>query len=123
MLALWRLAGSVPSVTDTDDAVLALIEDDPDALLVAEAPHGLIGSLIAAWNGWRGSFYRLAVHPDERRRGIATALLAEGERRLREGGAARIDVITLADEAPATGFWTAAGYRQRREQTRFVRDP
>ena len=35
----------------------------------------MVGSLIAAWDGWRGSFYRLAVHPERRRQRIATALL------------------------------------------------
>lgn len=122
MLDLWRLAGSVPTVTDTGEALCDLIAADPGALLVAETSRGLVGSLIAAWNGWRGSFYRLAVHPAELRRGIATDLLHEGERRLRARGAVRVDVIAVAREEPAIGFWSAAGYERHPEQTRFVRD-
>lgn len=122
VLDLWRLAGNVPTVTDSEESLRALIAVDSDALLVAEASRGVVGSLIVAWNGWRGSFYRLAVHPEERRRGIATALLHEGERRLRARGAVRVDVIAVEHEEPATGFWSAAGYDRRDEQVRFVRD-
>jgi ribosomal protein S18 acetylase RimI-like enzyme len=43
----------------------------PGALLVAEIDGVLAGSLIAAWDGWRGSFYQPAVSPEHRRRGLA----------------------------------------------------
>jgi ribosomal protein S18 acetylase RimI-like enzyme len=59
------------------DGVLGLLDTDPEALLVVES-DGIVGSLIVAWDGWWGSFYRLSVHPDRRRQGIATALLHEG---------------------------------------------
>ena len=44
--------------------------------------HALSGTVIASWDGWRGAMYRLAVLPSLRRRGIAAALVDEGERRL-----------------------------------------
>ena len=77
VLCLWDQAGSLPSVTDTREGLLALLGADDQALLLAESQGMVVGSLIAAWDGWRGSFYRLAVHPDWRRRGIATKLLRE----------------------------------------------
>jgi ribosomal protein S18 acetylase RimI-like enzyme len=95
---------------------------DPQALLVADANGDLVGSLIAAWNGWRGSFYRLAVHPDYRRRGLATRLVREGEKRLRDRGAIRLDAVVSADELGAMGFWNAVGYEHQRDRSRFVRN-
>lgn len=121
VLDLWAVAGSLPSVSDSPDGLTRLLADDPQALLVAELDGVLAGSLIAAWDGWRGSFYRLAVSPEHRRKGLATTLLREGERRLRERGAIRLTAIVADDEAGAMGFWRAAGYERQQHQTRFVR--
>lgn len=121
VLSLWNAAGSPPSVTDTREGLLALLASDSEAPLIAQTGGVVIGSLIAAWDGWRGSFYRLAVHPDQRRRGIATALLREGERRLRARGAVRLTAIVAEDDPGAMGFWQAAGYARQRDRVRFVR--
>ncbi len=120
MLRLWEAAGSPPGVTDTHDDVLRLLATDRDALLLAETDSVVVGSLIAAWDGWRASFYRLAVHPDRRRRGLATALLREGERRLRERGAVRLTAIVAEDAPAAMRFWEAAGYKRQGRRARFT---
>jgi ribosomal protein S18 acetylase RimI-like enzyme len=123
VLAVWDAAGSVETVTDTRDGVLGLLSADPEALLVAESDGGVIvGSMIASWDGWRGSFYRLAVHPEQRRQGIATALLREGEIRLLARGAARLTAIVADDDPDAMGFWAATGYEQQESRARFVRN-
>jgi ribosomal protein S18 acetylase RimI-like enzyme len=121
VLGLWVVAGSLPSVSDSPDGLAGLLAADPQALLVAELEDVLVGSLIAAWDGWRGSFYRLAVSPEHRRKGLATMLLSEGERRLRERSAVRLTAIVADDEAGAMGFWRAAGYERQQHRARFVR--
>lgn len=122
VLDLWSAAGSVPTVgAGSPEGLTRLLATDPRALLVAEVDGVLIGSLIAAWDGWRGSFYRLAVAPEQRRKGLATALLREGERRLRERGAIRLTAIVAEDEDGAMGFWRAAGYERQEHRARFVR--
>lgn len=120
MLRLWAAAGGQKTVTDSHQGLLTLLSSDPDALLIAEHDRELVGSLIAASDGWRGSFYRLAVHPHHRRRGIATALLREGERRLRARGVVRLTAIAVEDDPLAVGFWQAAGYERQRNRVRFV---
>lgn len=121
VLSLWDAAGGQPSITDTREGLLGLLASDGEALTLAEHDGSLVGSLIAAWDGWRGSFYRLAVHPDRRRQGIATQLLREGERRLRARGAARLTAIVAEDDPTAIGFWQAAGYTKQRDRVRFIR--
>jgi len=121
VLDLWAAAGSPPSVTDSRDGLTGLLAADPQALLVAELDGVLTGSLIAAWDGWRGSFYRLAVSPEHRRKGLATMLLREGERCLRERGTVRLTAIVADDDPTAMSFWRAAGYECQQHRARFVR--
>jgi ribosomal protein S18 acetylase RimI-like enzyme len=121
ILSLWRAAEVPTGVSDTLEGLGALLAADRDALLLAESDGRVVGSLIAAWDGWRGSFYRLTVHPARRREGIATALLREGELRLRRRGAIRLTAIVADDEALALEFWQAAGYERQPNRARFLR--
>jgi ribosomal protein S18 acetylase RimI-like enzyme len=78
---VWRAAEIVPSVSDDTGSLRRLLDTSDDALLIAEVDDRMVGTLIAAWDGWRGNLYRLAVLPSWRRRGIARQLIVEGERR------------------------------------------
>lgn len=120
VLSLWQAAGVLPTVTDNAGALRALLARDADSLLLAEVGEEVVGSLIASWDGWRGSFYRLAVRPDWRRRGIAKALVRAGEDRLRGLGAVRLTAIVADDQGAATALWKAMGYRRQSETGRFV---
>jgi ribosomal protein S18 acetylase RimI-like enzyme len=121
ILSLWSAAEVPSGVSDTPRGLAALLHSDGNALIVAESECQLVGTVIAGWDGWRGSFYRLAVHPSRRREGIATALLREGEGRLRERGALRLTAIVADDEPLALEFWRAAGYERQPNRVRFLR--
>ena len=101
----------------------ATIEWPGSPVLVAIAGERLVGSLIAAWDGWRGNMYRLAVLPERRREGIATALVREGERLLVELGSRRLVAIVLLDDPGAAAFWERAGYAFQSEAGRFTKVP
>ncbi len=122
VLELWLAAGSVPTPTDSREALLVLLAHDEEALVVAEAGGALAGSLIVAWDGWRGSFHRLAVSPRHRRRGLATELVRRGEQRLRERGAIRLTPIVARGEPSTFALWEALGYAWQPDHLRFTRD-
>jgi ribosomal protein S18 acetylase RimI-like enzyme len=105
ILELWRAAETHPTITDSAAAVTALIAFDPQAVIVAEREGQIVGSVFAGWNGWRGSLYRLAVHPGMQRRGIASALARHAVETLRSRGAARIDAFVVAADGDAVAFW------------------
>ena len=111
VLELWRQAGATPSVTDTANDLRRAIVESPAHVLVAEADDRVVGSIIGAFDGWRGNIYRLAVHPECRRQGIARALVAEVEKRLIRQGAKRITALVEKDQPRAMSFWEAVGYR------------
>lgn len=122
VLTVWSSAETEPTVSDDEAGLVALLSEDPDALLVAETDGTLVGTLIATWDGWRGHLYRLAVLPSHRRSGVASALVEAAEARFRSLRARRLNAIVVEDQVWATGFWTAAGYAAQANRVRFVKN-
>ena len=136
VLDLWRRAKVTPSVTDTLAGLTRLVRDGGALLLVAEAggnapgkpgtaPRTLVGTVIAAWDGWRGNIHRLAVAPEFRRFGIARLLVGEAERRLAARGAVRVNAWVEEDHAGALAFWRAMkkeGYQVHPHLRRYTKD-
>ncbi|MDQ3700101.1 MAG: GNAT family N-acetyltransferase [Chloroflexota bacterium] len=123
VLDLWAWARSAAASTPDDvESVVRLVEHTQDAVLVAEHEGRVVGVLLAAWDGWRGNMYRLAVLPAYRRRGIARRLVEAGHESLRAKGARRVTALVAHEEVEATGLWRAAGYQLDEELSRFVRN-
>ena len=120
VLALWREADAEPTHTDDAAGLTTLLERDPDALLVAVDEDRVVGSVIAGWDGWRGSIYRLAVAPGHRRHGLGRRLLGAAEDRFRAAGARRCQAIVVQTDGQATAFWRASGWTEQSERIRFV---
>jgi ribosomal protein S18 acetylase RimI-like enzyme len=120
VLELWGAARSPHAVTeDTAERVERLIGSG--SLLVAEVDGELVGAVIAAFDGWRGNFYRLAVAPECRRRGIGARLVAAGEERMRARGAPRVTALVAFEDAGVRAFWASVGFEVDLVMGRMVR--
>ena len=87
--AAWESAGAELGTLDTPAELAKLIERNPGLALVAEAGKAkpqLLGAALAGWDGRTATLYRLTVAETHRRMGVASALLAEIEQRLRVRG-------------------------------------
>lgn len=107
---LWRAAGLRfhPDLVERELAsVLAR-----DLVLVAEETGELTGTVFGTYDGVRGWVHRLATKPDRQGRGIASALLAELERRLRTAGCPKVNLLIEPENAAVAGFYARRGYRR-----------
>jgi len=120
VVGVWRAAYAPDPPHGTRDEVVRLIAQGPGFLLVAEVEGRIVGALIAAFDGWRGNMYGMAVRPEYQRRGVARALAEEAEARLASQGCRRITALVVKDHPWATGFWTAAGYELTDSMGRYV---
>ena len=121
VLAFWKTAAEGTSISDDRDGVERLVSRDPEALILAELDGELVGTVIAGFDGWRCHLYRLAVHPERRRRGIGAALLTAAEERFVRLGGRRGDAMVLVRNETAQHAWRAAGYAPEEKWRRWVK--
>jgi ribosomal protein S18 acetylase RimI-like enzyme len=124
VIALWNTdADPDRTIIDEPGHLHRLLAARPGSLLVAiDASTPLVGTIIAAWDGWRGNLYRLVVAADCRRQGVARQLVAAAEQKLRSEGCQRVSALVSLGLPEAPRFWPAAGYRRDEAVGRFVRN-
>ncbi|WP_174520761.1 GNAT family acetyltransferase [Sphingomonas soli] len=125
VVALWRVCGLTRPWNDPDaDFALAMATTD-SVVLVARAEAGIVGSVMAGFDGHRGWVYYLGVSPDARRGGLGRALMAAAEAWLRERGAPKIQLMVRGTNDAALGFYEALGLERQDVVTlgRFLNDP
>ena len=86
---------------------------DPELFLGAFEDGRLIGSVIATFDGRRGWINRLATVPEERRKGVARALIARAEKLLRQKGAMIIGAHVERENTASLRLFENSGYSSR----------
>jgi ribosomal protein S18 acetylase RimI-like enzyme len=123
VLALWEVGRTAHATTeDRRVDIERMLDQQPGALIVAEENGAIVGTVIAGSDGWRGSLWRLAVHPEQRRRGLGRQLVSAAEDRLRTLGIPRVQALVGRDDEDARAFWTSAGYPVEPGTVRHVRN-
>ena len=70
----------------------------------------LVGTVIGGFDGRRGMVYHLAVAPAHRRRGVASQLMEEVEKRLRAKGCIQCYLLVRPDNDDALKYYEAIGW-------------
>ena len=124
LLPFWVEAAAGESATDDITSINILLEEREDAILLAEIDGKIVGTVIAAFDGWRGNIYRLAVLPDYRNRGIARQLVQQAERKLAVQGAKRLVALASQHRETAAPFWDVManeGWRASHPRQRYAK--
>ncbi len=109
-VALWQSAGLTRPWNDPYQDIRRKLQVQPELFLVAVDDDGLVGTVMAGYDGHRGWLYYLASDPARRGEGIARRLVAEAEERLEAMGCPKVQLMVRPENGIAQGFYDALGY-------------
>jgi ribosomal protein S18 acetylase RimI-like enzyme len=112
VIRLWERCGLVRPWNDPSKDIARKKRVQPELFLVATVEGAIVASTMAGYDGHRGWINYLAVEPDHRRRGLATALMTEAERRLRALGCAKMNLQIRRDNQEAVAFYQRLGFTE-----------
>ncbi len=121
MVRLWSKAKLPfkPKGRDSKEAIAIQMEVNPDFFMGTFKNNRLVGTVIISCDTRKGWINRLAVDPDYRYRGIAKALLASSEKKLRKHGI-RIFCALIEDSSIASKkLFKECGYAEHHDITYF----
>src|SRR4051812_1586277 len=112
VVALWQRCDITRPWNDPHKDIQRKLTVQPEMFLVAVVEGAVIGTVMAGYDGHRGWINYLAVDPEHRRRGIATALLNEAERMLRKLGCPKINLQVRFTNHAALDFYRRVGFSE-----------
>jgi len=111
VIDLWRASNLVTAENDPAVDIAIKRTTQPALFLVAHDTTGIVGSCMAGFDGHRGWLNYLAVAPNARRKGIATALVHAAEARLRAVGCPKVNLQVRAENSAVTSFYKSLSYQ------------
>ncbi len=110
VLALWSKTDFWPHTGEDIEFIAGALGRNRDFAVAWRVSGELVATAIGTFDGFRGWIYRVAVHPDHRRRGIASALVGEVEKRLVAAGVRQINLMVYKSNAHAYALYTKLAY-------------
>ncbi len=111
VVEMWKTVDMFRPSVDGLDHLGEVCRRNPGLFLLAVEPNGTVsGSVIGAYDGRRAYIYHVAVHPDHRRKGYATALVKEVERRIWALGAQKLRFMVGKENTSAQEFYKTVGF-------------
>jgi ribosomal protein S18 acetylase RimI-like enzyme len=115
VVQLWVSCGLVKPQNNPVRDIERKLRVNPEWFLVgveddADTGERLIATCMAGYEGHRGWINYLAVGPMQQRRGLATQIMDEAERLLREAGCAKINLQVRSTNQHVIDFYKSIGY-------------
>ena len=117
IFALWdsteQSRRALNPVDDSREGIDRYLQRNPNTCFAAIMDDRIVGVILSGHDGRRGIIHHLCVHPDYRRMGIASHLVAQAEEALKQEGIQKIFGLVFKDNDVANMFWEKQGYMVR----------
>ena len=113
ILEIWQMSHIRPFLPDQLERLDTAKGQALVATISEKIEEKIVGVLIWAQNGQTGNLWRLAVHPDYRRRGIAKALLAQSEIAMKNAGLEGIRLMLRTQNQNARDLYLQNGWKHQ----------
>ncbi len=110
ILDLWIESGLVVPLNNPQRDIKRKLKVNHELLLVGVLGNKVVATCMAGYEGHRGWINYLAVSPEYRRRGFATALMKAAEDKLRKMGCPKINVQIRASNQEVIRFYESVGF-------------
>jgi ribosomal protein S18 acetylase RimI-like enzyme len=112
VIALWQACGLTRPWNDPVKDIARKRTVQPELFLVGDLDGVVVASVMAAFDGHRGSVNYLAVLPAMQRRGLGQQMMAAAQARLLAMGCPKINLHIRGANTQVAGFYAALGYTQ-----------
>ena len=103
------------NLDDSEEGIARFLNRNPDTCFVAAVDGHIAGVIISGHDGRRGYIYHTAVHPEYRRRGIASALVKAALDALEQCGIYKVALVVFGRNADGNAFWESVGFSRRED--------
>lgn len=110
VVALWQRCGLTRPWNDPAKDIRRKTAEQPGLFGVMVDGEGVIGTVMAGYEGHRGWINYLAVDPSRRQQGLGRQLMDWSEARLRERGCPKINLQVRRGNEAVLAFYAALGY-------------
>ena len=111
IIALWEIVfPNEAPWNDPRDMIARKKRVQPELFFVATDGASVTGTVIAGFDGVRGWIHHLAVHPDHRRKGLASELMRRAEAGLKSLGCAKLNLQVRSTNLGVIEFYRSLGF-------------
>jgi len=110
VVTLWTECGLVVPQNDPKRDIQRKLKVNPEWFFVGEIAGQVAATCMVGYEGHRGWINYLAVAPAHRRQGLATRLICEAERLLKQAGCPKINLQVRSSNAEVIAFYRALGF-------------
>lgn len=107
---LWQACGLTRPWNPPARDIAEKKKVQPELFLVLEEDGQIIGTVMAAYDGHRGSVNYLAVDPTHQGQGYAAQLMDAVETRLKAMGCPKINLMVRTDNLAVQEYYASRGY-------------